>query len=276
MRVCLVYDCLFPYTVGGAERWYRNLAERLAAEGQEVPFLTRRQWARGTRVDIPAVRVVALEPRMPLYTDDGRRRIDQALVFGAVCLAHFAGHGRRYDVVHTASFPYFSLLAAALVRPLRRYGLVVDWHEVWTLTYWRKYLGSAGGRIGWVRPGRGPPPTGASTWAAPAGASAGSCSGCAHICPNEPSASRACTHGACAPRACAGTSPCSRAGTPARSSPARPRTPRVPWPCSPAATSRRSACPPSCPRSHVHAKPSPSCAPRSSATDPSARRSSER
>src|SRR3954451_12587849 len=22
-RICVVYDCLFPYTVGGAERWYR-------------------------------------------------------------------------------------------------------------------------------------------------------------------------------------------------------------------------------------------------------------
>ena len=34
MRICLVYDCLFPYTVGGAERWYRNLAERLAELGR--------------------------------------------------------------------------------------------------------------------------------------------------------------------------------------------------------------------------------------------------
>jgi hypothetical protein len=25
MRICLVYDCLFRYTVGGAERWYRNI-----------------------------------------------------------------------------------------------------------------------------------------------------------------------------------------------------------------------------------------------------------
>ena len=32
MRICLVYDCLFPYTVGGAERWYRNLGERLGRE----------------------------------------------------------------------------------------------------------------------------------------------------------------------------------------------------------------------------------------------------
>jgi len=31
MRVCVVYDCLYPYTVGGAERWYRNLADELVA-----------------------------------------------------------------------------------------------------------------------------------------------------------------------------------------------------------------------------------------------------
>ena len=52
MRICIVYDCLFPYTVGGAERWYRNLAERLAAEGHEVTYLTLRQWERGERAAI--------------------------------------------------------------------------------------------------------------------------------------------------------------------------------------------------------------------------------
>ena len=50
--------------------------------------------------------------------------------------------------MHTASFPYFSLLAAALVRPLRRFRLVVDWHEVWSRDYWREYLGPVGGRVG--------------------------------------------------------------------------------------------------------------------------------
>src|SRR4051794_1768476 len=94
VRICLVYDCLFPYTVGGAERWYRNLAQRLAAEGHDVTFPTRRQWDRGTQVDVPGVKVVALEPRIGLYTEDGRRRIDQALLFGAGCLAHFLLRGR--------------------------------------------------------------------------------------------------------------------------------------------------------------------------------------
>jgi glycosyltransferase involved in cell wall biosynthesis len=51
-------------------------------------------------------------------------------------------------VVHTASFPYFSLLAAALWAPLRGYRIVVDWHEVWTREYWEGYLGRAAGRVG--------------------------------------------------------------------------------------------------------------------------------
>jgi len=148
MRICLVYDCLFPYTVGGAERWYRNLGERLAADGHEVTYLTLRQWEHGERAEVPGVRVVTAGPRMELYTDSGRRRILPPLVFGAGVLWHLLLHGGRYDVVHTASFPYFSLLAAGLARPLRRFQLVVDWHELWSRDYWREYLGRVGGALG--------------------------------------------------------------------------------------------------------------------------------
>ena len=103
MRVCLVYDCLFPYTVGGAERWYRNLGERLAAEGHEVTYLTLRQWARHERAEVPGVRVVSAGPRMELYAPGGRRRVLPPLVFGAGVLWHLLRHGGRYDVVSPRS-----------------------------------------------------------------------------------------------------------------------------------------------------------------------------
>jgi glycosyltransferase involved in cell wall biosynthesis len=148
VRILIVYDCLFPHTIGGAERWYRNLAERLADEGHDVTYLTLRQWKRGERADFGGVRVVTGGPRMALYAG-ARRRILPPLVFGIGVLWHLLRHGRSYDVVHTASFPYFSLLAAGLLRRPARYGLVVDWHELWSRDYWREYLGPLGGRIGW-------------------------------------------------------------------------------------------------------------------------------
>jgi glycosyltransferase involved in cell wall biosynthesis len=150
MRVCLVYDCLFPHTVGGAERWYRNLAEMLAADGHDVTYLTLRQWDRGIDPGVRDVDVRVVGPRMRLYTGSGRRRILPPVVFGLGVLWHLLRHGRGYDVVQTASFPYFSLLAGAAVRPFRRYRLLVDWFEVWSRSYWREYLGRWGGDIGWL------------------------------------------------------------------------------------------------------------------------------
>jgi len=149
MRVCLVYDVLYPHTVGGAERWYRNIALRLAADGHDVTYLTMRQWDTAAPPDLPGVRVIAVAGRMPVYSG-GRRRLLPPLVFGFGVLRHLIRHGRRYDVVHTASFPYFSLLAAALARPVGRYRIVVDWHELWTQDYWRGYLGRLGGWFGWT------------------------------------------------------------------------------------------------------------------------------
>ena len=149
MRVCVVYDCLFPYTIGGGERWYRNLAERLSSEGHEVTYLTLRQWRSG---EAPAsadhLRIVAVGPAMALYTESGRRRILPPLVYGLGVLWHLVRHGGRYDVVHTCAFPYFSVLAAGAVRRLRRYRLIVDWHEVWSPAYWRDYLGWPLGTVG--------------------------------------------------------------------------------------------------------------------------------
>jgi glycosyltransferase involved in cell wall biosynthesis len=148
MRICLVYDCLYPYTVGGAERWYRALAERLAEEGHRVSYLTLRQWQREESPKVPGVEVIPVGPPMALYTD-ARRRIAPPLLFGLGVFAHLLRPRRCYDVVHTASFPYFSLLGVAAARPVGHYRIFVDWHEVWTMEYWRDYLGRLAGSVGW-------------------------------------------------------------------------------------------------------------------------------
>jgi glycosyltransferase involved in cell wall biosynthesis len=147
MRICLVFDCLYPYTVGGGERWYRTVAERVATRGHEVTYLTLRQWEPSARPHISGVEVIAVGPGLDLYTK-GRRSIGAQLRFALGVFRHLARDGARYDVVQTPAL-HLSLLAVLAARRVRGFGLVVDWFEVWRRKYWLEYLGRIAGRLGW-------------------------------------------------------------------------------------------------------------------------------
>ena len=147
-RVCVVYDCIFPWTIGGAERWYRGLCDRLATAGAQVTYLTRRQWA-GDPPEIAGIEVVAVS-RGDLYHPDGRRRSGPPLRFGAGVLWWLARHRRDLDAVHLANFPYFSLIAARVALAGTATPVYVDWFEVWPWSFWRRYAGGAAGVVGFA------------------------------------------------------------------------------------------------------------------------------
>lgn len=148
MRILLVYDCLYPHTIGGLERFYRDVAVRLALH-HEVTYLTRIQWDADQPHDMPrGVKMVALNCGRNLYTASGRRRILPPLIFGIGVMAHLLRNRHRYDIVQTCSFPYFPMLSCAMVRALGGPPVVTDWIEVWSDEYWQSYLGTIGGRMG--------------------------------------------------------------------------------------------------------------------------------
>jgi glycosyltransferase involved in cell wall biosynthesis len=147
MRIALVYDCLYPRTVGGAERWLRELALALASE-HDVTYVTRRQW--GPDEDpIPGVRCLGVAPGGPLYTAAGRRRLAPALRFGARCFLHFVRNRRRYDIVHCLSYPYMPLVAVrAALLGARGPALYCEWLECLSDGWWRAYGGPVAGAAG--------------------------------------------------------------------------------------------------------------------------------
>ena len=149
MNICLVYDHIYPQTIGGAERWMRDLALQLADSGHDVTYLTMRHWDATNPPSLPGVEVVGLADPGRVYDGDWRT-LGPPLRFGLAVARHLARDGRGYDVVHTASFPFFPLLAAAALRRRGRYRIFVDWHEVWTRSYWRHYAGRLTGTIGWL------------------------------------------------------------------------------------------------------------------------------
>lgn len=144
MRILLVYDCLYPNTVGGAELWLRALAERLGAE-HDVVYLTRRQW--DDPPDPPGFEVIGVS-NGELYTPSGRRRLLPALAFAAGVFRHVVRRRGRYDLVHCLSYPYLSVPALRLGLAGRRPPFFVEWLECLSAGWWLAYAGPVGGMLG--------------------------------------------------------------------------------------------------------------------------------
>jgi glycosyltransferase involved in cell wall biosynthesis len=149
VRICIVYDHVFPETVGGLERWLRDLSVRLAAEGHDVTYATMRHWRDGRSPELGDVRIVGLVEPGEVYGEN-RRSLLPPLRFGVAVARYLGRHGSSFDVVHLGSFPFFPLLAAAALRRRGGYRIEVDWVEVWTRAYWRHYAGLLAGTVGWL------------------------------------------------------------------------------------------------------------------------------
>jgi glycosyltransferase involved in cell wall biosynthesis len=149
VRIALVYDCLYPYTGGGAERWLRALATELARE-HEVTYVTRRHWGQAEPPELGAAHCVGVSAAGPIYTDSGRRRLLPAIRFALGAFLHFARRRRRYDVVHCLSYPYVPLVAIrlALAGAGGERKVWCEWLECLSADYWRSYGGPLGGMLG--------------------------------------------------------------------------------------------------------------------------------
>ncbi len=140
MQIALVYDAVYPFVSGGAERRNYAVAEALRRE-HGVALYGFRYWNDAADDCLPGCRYVPLGPPMELYDRRGQRRIAEALVFAArLFVALCRSTEDVWDVAHC---PVFSVLSAWLASKLRRRKLVVTWHEFWG-AYWREYLGWSG------------------------------------------------------------------------------------------------------------------------------------
>ena len=135
MNVLLLYDCIYPRSVGGVEHRNHELARALAARGHRV---TLAGFVEAPSEPWPGVEILPVGPPGRLYTASGKRSTGEALRLARSVLRLDLG---RFDVVETANIPYAHLPPLAL--RCRRAGrpLVVTWHEFWG-RYWRRYLGA--------------------------------------------------------------------------------------------------------------------------------------
>ena len=136
LRIAFVYDALFPYVHGGAERRNHELARRLA-DRHDVHLVSWTWWDGAPDTSLDGITLHGIGTPPALYGVDGKRTVREALAFSARALPVLLRH--RWDVIDCAATPYLPLWSTWLASRLNGTRLVVTWHEFWG-DHWLRYL----------------------------------------------------------------------------------------------------------------------------------------
>ncbi len=138
MRIAYVYDAVYPWVKGGAEKRVYEIARRLVDRGHEVHWFGLKWWEGKEDIVMEGINIHGVGKWDNLYVD-GRRSIKEGLYFGIKTLTGLKGD---FDIIDCQEFPYFSCFSAK-IHSLLKNNLVITWHEVWA-DYWYEYLGWKG------------------------------------------------------------------------------------------------------------------------------------
>ena len=140
MKIAFVYDAVYPWVKGGAEKRIYELGRRLTGQGHEVHLFGVKWWDGAPVIRYEGMVLHGVCEPMQLYVH-GRRSITEAVFFSIKLFPHLLRW--KFDLIDASAFPYFSCFSVKLVSVLRRIPMVITWHEVWG-NYWYEYLGIKG------------------------------------------------------------------------------------------------------------------------------------
>lgn len=134
LKILLLYDCIYPESLGGVEHRNYHLAKALANQGHHI---TLAGWCQNTDQPFPRVKVLPMLFRTKLYNQAGQRSALTSLKFA---LATISLNLDQFDIIETANIPYIHLIPLFLRCAIKKKPLVVSWYEYWG-HYWREYKG---------------------------------------------------------------------------------------------------------------------------------------
>lgn len=142
MKIAFVYDPIYPYVIGGAEKRFWELSRRLVKYNHDVYLIGMKYWNGNNRIISEGVHLVGICPAIPLYNKKGSRSFFEPFYFGFFVFLHLLKNS--YDTIDCGNFPYISCIAVRLATFFRHTRFVITWYEIWGKEYWINYAGKIG------------------------------------------------------------------------------------------------------------------------------------
>jgi glycosyltransferase involved in cell wall biosynthesis len=140
MKIAFVYDAIYPWVKGGAEKRIYELGKRLVQKGHRVHVFGVKWWDGADMITNKGMVLHGVCGKMDLYIH-GRRSITEAVIFSIKLMPHL--YKEKFDLIDVSVFPYISCFSVKLIYIFRRTPVIFTWHEVWG-DYWYEYMGKIG------------------------------------------------------------------------------------------------------------------------------------
>ena len=141
MKIALIYDMIYPYTIGGAEVRNYSIAKRLAEQGHEVHLYGVKLWKGPDIIKKDGIFIHGVCRYQQKYNFKGNRSIFEPIKFSYYIFKSLIKE--KFDIIDCSAFPYFPAFSCKLYSILKNTPLIITWHEVWR-DYWYEYLGWKG------------------------------------------------------------------------------------------------------------------------------------
>ena len=140
MRFLLIYDCIYPESLGGVEHRNHCLAQAFVERCHTV---TIAGWVKSPHIPSPGVKILPLAYHTTIHDGTGQRSVLTSLRFAAAVARLDV---TAYDVIETANIPYVHILPLALRCFWARKPLIVTWHEFFG-SHWSQYKNPVSGHF---------------------------------------------------------------------------------------------------------------------------------
>lgn len=137
MKIALVYDLIYPFSIGGVESRNFSLAKELVLKGHEVHLFGAKMWKGDQTIKISKKLFIhGITSYSGKYKFSGKRKMLEPLKYSILLLRELFRHD--FDVIDATAFPYLHVFSCMLYSSIKKKPLIITWHEVWD-EYWKNF-----------------------------------------------------------------------------------------------------------------------------------------
>lgn len=145
MKIALVTDVIYPFTIGGSEIRNYEVGKRLVKMGHEVHIFGAKLWDGENDLEIDGIKIHGVSRYERLYKKNGRRSVlDPVFLATKIALRLLK---EDFDVIDVTAFTFFNCYTVKIVSLFKKTPLVLTWQQYFG-DYLTGYFGPIMGLVG--------------------------------------------------------------------------------------------------------------------------------